>query len=59
MRTRPQAGAKRLVKVSKGHIGDGEVWSVWGLDPTSLRSISVEGGVCYNQSVLEIMKRLI
>lgn len=41
VRARPQTGSGREVEVGKGHIGDGEMWSVGSLNPTSLRSTGV------------------
>lgn len=45
VRTCPQAGGGGEVKVGKGHVGDGETWSVGGLNPASLGSSGVDRSV--------------
>lgn len=49
VRTCPQAGSGRKVKVGKCNIGDCESWSVRGLDSTSLGVTMVYRGVRYDQ----------
>lgn len=52
VRTSPQTGSERRVKVGECNVGDGESWSVGSLDSTGLGVTSVDRSVGNNQRVL-------
>ena len=54
VRTSPQTGRGRKVKVGKCDVGDSEPWGVGGLDTTSLGVTRIDGCVRYNEGVLAV-----